>query len=335
MLPCHLCRILLAAALSLVMSSPLISVVMAVHNGMPYLPQAVDSILQQTFKNFEFLIVDDGSTDNTAELLRGYQLRDSRVQVISQANRGLTVSLNRMLTVAQGKYIARMDSDDIAHPERLEIQWQQMEANPDVVCCGTWAVEVDEQGRPFSHWAPPLSHEKIDELHLSCVGGGIIHPTAMLRRSSLSQIGGYDSRWSVAQDYALWLRLAEVGRLCNLPRLLLQYRRRRQSISWARGREQHDTVIAIHADALKRRGIVNRGDRPECYDMDIQSERWMAETAATYGYFKTAVYYACRASWGNPWRVRPWRLWAKLARTISRQSLGVPMITAESKRCTG
>jgi glycosyltransferase involved in cell wall biosynthesis len=199
---------------------------MAVHNGELYLRQAIDSILDQTFRNFEFIIINDGSTDSTADILDSY--RDSRVSVISNSeNLGLTASLNMGLDAASGEYIARMDCDDISLSERLDKQVAFMDQSPKIAASGTWARDIDGTGKVLGN---------------RCLGVGsrmtydywwptpIIHPSAIIRKSLLRN-HRYDPSIRYAQDYDLWLRLRKESALDNLPEYLLLYRVHRESIS--------------------------------------------------------------------------------------------------------
>jgi glycosyltransferase involved in cell wall biosynthesis len=234
-------------------TQPIVSVIMAVHNGMPYLPEAVESILTQSLTNFEFIIVDDGSTDGSGDWLEGIAKTDPRVKLLRQPHRGLTPSLNIALNRASGDYIARMDADDVSKPQRLKTQVEFMASNSDVICSGTWAETIDAEGESVGTWCPPIDHREIDSQHLNGLGGGIIHPSAIFRRASYELVGGYRTHWRYAQDYDLWLRFAEIGRLANLPVCLISYRRSASQITMSRSHEQNDCVRRIQLDALVRR----------------------------------------------------------------------------------
>ncbi|MCP8319033.1 MAG: glycosyltransferase, partial [Candidatus Methylarchaceae archaeon HK01B] len=142
------------------MKSPKITILMSVYNGEKYLREAIDSILNQTFKDFEFLIINDGSTDRTVEILRSYH--DSRIKIITnEKNMGLTKSLNKGLKIARSEYVARMDADDISYPRRLEVQYEYMKKNPDVGIVGSWNDVIDDKGNTIDYRKHSLSSEDI------------------------------------------------------------------------------------------------------------------------------------------------------------------------------
>lgn len=201
------------------MSSPFISVVMPVYNGEKYLCEAIDSILNQTFKDFEFIILNDGSTDKTEEIILSYE--DPRIKYVkNEVNLQIVKTLNKGIALAKGKYIARMDADDISLPQRFEKQLHFMESNPDVGVCGTWLKtfgEIEET------WHMPTKHDEIlvTLLFESC----IMHPTVFLRKSTLpQQYDIYDECFNTAEDYELWTRLILNTRIANVPEVLLKYR---------------------------------------------------------------------------------------------------------------
>lgn len=200
----------------------LISVVMAVYNGAEYLEVAIDSILKQTYSNFEFIIINDGSTDDTAQILRRYEQLDERIAVYTQVNQGLPKSLNRGLQLAQGQYIARMDADDISLPERFAKQVEFMETHSDIGICGTWIKTISEVGSTCINQYPS-SHDAIQYWLL--FGTGLSHPTVMLRRKLLEQYGlQYNPAFTYCQDFELWVRSSDYTRLANIPEVLLLYR---------------------------------------------------------------------------------------------------------------
>jgi glycosyltransferase involved in cell wall biosynthesis len=205
--------------------------------------EAVDSILAQDYDGFELVIINDGSTDQTQTLLDRYAA-SPRVRVLQQENRGLINTLNHGLAICEGEYIARMDADDIAMPDRLRRQVEFMDANPDVVCCGT-AVEYfgDRQGIKKL----PVTHEAcVDTLLL---GSCFAHPAVMLRKAVLVTFGiSYDKTALHAEDYALWCELARVGRLANLEYVGLRYRVHAAQISQVK----RDHQIRTHVEIAKR-----------------------------------------------------------------------------------
>jgi glycosyltransferase involved in cell wall biosynthesis len=197
--------------------NPVISVVMSVYNGGSFLKEAIESVLRQSHADFEFIVVDDGSTDDCADILASY--RDRRLRVVRHAeNAGLAARLNEGFAVASGRYIARMDADDISLPDRLARQVEFMQAHPHVGACGTW-VEVAGEG-VRQQWQYPLSHSAIHaRLLFDCP---MAHPTVMFDRLHLHKARlSYDSSYPCAQDYDLWCRAVQKLSLANLPEVLL------------------------------------------------------------------------------------------------------------------
>ena len=234
---------------------PLISVLMPVYNGKRYVHAAVDSVLAQTFTDFEFIIVDDGSTDGTDRILQDYAKKDSRIRIISSPNKGVSVALNEGLAVARGSLIARMDADDISFPERFAKQVKFLNENPDHVLVGSRCILIDPDGYPICEKRDiVLNHDQIDEQLLK-MSWPLVHPAVMIRAESLKKIGGYDPRYRTNQDHDLFLRLAEVGKLANLPEILLEYRQHFQSVGFTKVASQALTVVEIAKAAHRRRGI--------------------------------------------------------------------------------
>jgi glycosyltransferase involved in cell wall biosynthesis len=233
-------------------SAPLVSVLMSVYNGERYLREAVDSILAQTFGDFEFLIVDDGSTDGTAGILASCS--DSRIRLIrNETNLGLTRSLNRGLTLARGKYIARQDADDVALPERLAVQVDHLEAHPEVIALGGRLCFIDSDGARIGEEARVVDHEDIVAQLMQGIGA-VPHPAVVMRTDAVRQVGGYREEFRAAQDVDLWLRLAECGQLANLEQVIAYYRVHEEQVSIARRRLQRDAAERAVIEALRRQG---------------------------------------------------------------------------------
>jgi len=235
--------------------NPLVSVIMPVYNGRRYVKQAVDSVLAQTFTDFEFIIIDDGSNDGTDEILKRYAVADKRVRIITRTTQGVTRSLNEGLELAMGTLIARMDADDISKPTRFEKQVRFLKEHPDHVLVGCRCLLIDPDGYPICEKRDiALHHEQIDALLLKMMWP-VVHPAVMMRASAVKQIGSYDLRYRTNQDHDLFLRLAEVGKLANLPEILLEYRQHFQSVGFTKVASQANTVVEIAKAANKRRGI--------------------------------------------------------------------------------
>jgi hypothetical protein len=195
---------------------------MPVKDGMPFVREAVESILRQTFRDFHFLIFDDGSTDATPEYLQS--LCDPRVRVVRhETSRGVAPSLNEGLALSTSPFVARQDADDLSRPERFERQMRYMDEHPECIVLGTQGDKVDEHGNhlgPYAH-RPTNESELHSLLHLSCA---FIHGSVLMRREPVMRAGGYRERFRCTEDYDLWLRLMAPGTLANLPETLYAYR---------------------------------------------------------------------------------------------------------------
>jgi glycosyltransferase involved in cell wall biosynthesis len=191
---------------------PVVSVIMAVHNGERYLNQAISSILNQTFTDYEFIIINDGSTDNTLEMLR--EFNDDRIIIIDQKNIGLTKSLNKCIRISRGKYIARMDDSDICPPERLLKEYEYLENNPEYALVGTSSNIIDTNGHKVSEVIPALTHSAIlKNLHRR---NQFSHGSILIRKKILERIGGYRELFWYCQDYDMYLRMINNHLLANL-----------------------------------------------------------------------------------------------------------------------
>ena len=235
--------------------APTISVLLPVHNAELYIDEAIKSILAQTFGDFELLALDDGSTDRSLLILREHEAKDSRVHIFSRANRGLVASLNELIAKARGRYLARMDADDICMPDRFRSQVAFLDSFPDHVLVGAWVETVNAAGLPIGILRCPTSHEEIDQDHLSG-HTSIRHPTAMVRRSAVMSAGCYRSEFIYAEDLDLFLRLAELGKLANLPDHDRAYTNHLASMSSSFGvNESIVTGSGSHARFHARRAI--------------------------------------------------------------------------------
>ena len=226
-----------------------VSVVMSVYNGEKYLREAVDSILNQTFTDFEFIIIDDGSTDNTARILREY--RDHRlISVHNSENRGQTRCLNQGLRIARGEYVARLDADDIALPQRLEQQLGFLALNPSVVLLGTWCECISETGTHVGFCKYPTDPNEI--LDSTVEMDPFAHPSVVYRRDVALQEGGYPEQFVWAQDFALWLRLLRHYQAANLPAVLVKLRlhSRQMSVDPARVMLRHWENLQLRRFAI-------------------------------------------------------------------------------------
>lgn len=237
---------------------------MSVHNGEAYLRASIDSILEQSYGDFEFLIIDDASTDRTPAILDAYAGKDERIRISRNLeNLGLTASLNRGLELAQGEFIARQDADDISLPMRLDVQRRILESDPEVVLVSGRIEMIDEAGkitgkvRPARHASEPVIPWIL--LFYNYLSG---HSLATFRRAPVMQLGGYDPGFRQSQDYDLWLRLSRVGKIRVPELMLLQLRMHEESISKRLQQDQRRSGMRGSAQAIERlSGLsLNRSD---------------------------------------------------------------------------
>jgi len=263
---------------------PKISVLMSVHNGEPYLPSSVESILRQTLADWELVIIDDASTDNTGSILAEYAQQDTRiVWLTNPMNLGLAESLNIGLKVARGEYIARQDADDISLPSRFEEQVAFMDAHPEIGIAGTW-VEImgDKQGI----WSHPINSEEIRCALLFY--NPVTHSSVMIRREPFVAAGlGYDRRFVNAEDYALWVRASRHLALGTIPKVLLRYRVHSEQVSRKFEQSQQHTVAEIQLGQLRDLNIDATPDELALHrqigqrmylptrSFILQSEKWL------------------------------------------------------------
>jgi hypothetical protein len=213
------------------MSEPVVSVLMTVFNAGRFFEPAIRSILNQTFRNFEFLIVDDASTDGSAEVAELWARRDPRIRVIRNTeNKGQTKCLNQGLQLTRGRWVARQDADDLAHPSRLEKQYQFATIRPEIVLLGSNGRIIDEHDRLAGLLDAPLSQQGIT--WTSPFLNPFMHTSVMFRTDVIrDQFGGYNEAYRIAQDYELWTRVIAEHQGANLPQRLVCYRHLSTSLS--------------------------------------------------------------------------------------------------------
>ncbi len=278
--------------------NPRISVLMSVYNMAPYLAMAVQSILDQTFADFEFLIVDDASSDGSRAVMDAF--RDERIILLpNERNMGLTVSLNRALARARGALIARMDADDIALPARFAEQVRYLDAHPDVVALGSAVFIISAAGDLIGVDPWETDPERIS-MDLQRGKGGIPHPTLMARREDVLVVEGYDETYTVAQDKDLYMRLSKRGKLANLEQPLLMRREHETSIDSTRKKEQ------LHA---AQRAANGRSERPVIGQRKnwaaYRYARW-AKVASKSGNFAMAGRFMKKQLRNRPLGVQSW-----------------------------
>jgi len=299
------------------MSIPSISVLMPVYNTGEYLAEAIESILAQTFTDFEFIIIDDGSTDNSLSIIKKYAKIDSRIQFVSRENKGIVFTRNEGVSLSQGLYIALMDSDDYSYPNRLEIQYKFLDKNREYVVVGSKIMLIDKDSEKLCSMGSIFDHDDIDLGHINNVSAGaiIVNPTAMIRRDSLLTVGGYRERYKHAEDIDVWLRLGELGKLCNLNEVLLEYRQHFESVGYAHRLSQLQAVGLAVEDACRRRGIKQSDVQSISSVQYIKPSKAEVYTkwawwALSGGNVTTARKYAFKAILSAPLKWHSWKLLA-------------------------
>jgi glycosyltransferase involved in cell wall biosynthesis len=291
-------------------TGPAISVLMSVYNAALYVAEAVESIRAQSFSDFEFIIINDGSSDASERILRSFADRDARVRLISRPNTGLIGALNEGLEIAKCDLVARMDADDVAMPQRLDKQLAYMREHPECLVLGSRVIGIDPYGCTLFESEHKLAHEQIDAELMRGSGWAIVHPAAMFRRQSTLQIGGYREKYKHVEDLDLFLRLAERGKLANLPDFLLKYRQHTESINRTKQSEQAAATTQAVLEAYQRRGLAppeNWRYVPKPHPpRDSQLRTW-AWKALKEGHVPVARRHAVAAWRSSPLCVESWR----------------------------
>ena len=306
-------------------SAPKVSVLMSVYNGSRYLQKSIESILNQTFADFEFIIINDCSTDNTEKIIREYSEKDERIILINNSeNLGLTKSLNKGLSHAQGEFIARMDYDDITISNRLEKQVEYLRQNPNCVAVGSEILIIDPDGSPIGIKGQSVKHEQIEQILLSGRGGAIVHPSVMMSRLALEKVNGYNPEFVLAQDLDLFLRLAEIGVLANLPQVLLKYRQHFNRVTDKRRDIQLNTAFEIVNRARVARGLGKLPkyslEKPRLISPRERREQWI-RMAINHNYYFTSYKHLFILLIRTPHSLKTWKLVVKVLRKLSLYSI--------------
>ncbi len=251
------------------MKKPYVTVLMSVYNGQAFLKEAINSILTQTFQDFEFLIIDDGSQDESAPIIQSF--RDERIRYVKNPeNKGLHYSLNRGLELAQGEFIARMDCDDISDSRRLEKQVAFMKSHSDIAVCGTWVETIGENAGFVKKY-----FTKHDDIHASLLfNTSLAHPSVLMRKSSLNESNlQYDTTFKYfEEDYNLWVELSRKNKFAVIPEVLLFYRIHKKSVTSIHTEDRKSGVSAIRKKQLEWIGL-----RPSEEDMRIHNSLYPAQ----------------------------------------------------------
>jgi GT2 family glycosyltransferase len=239
--------------------APAISVVMPVFNAGRFVAEAIQSVLDQDFEDFELVIVDDGSTDGTGAIIERFAALDARVIPVSQHNQGIVPALDRAIGLARAPLLARMDADDVSLPGRLAAQHEHLIAHPEVAAVGGHVEIIDEAGRIVGRSFASVGPERVKREAERY--SPLTHAAVMMRRAAVEQVGGYRPFYRIAQDLDLWLRLLDEGYLLdNINRFVLRYRHHESSVSTIHGREQAIEVVTARASSrMRRAGVRTEG----------------------------------------------------------------------------
>lgn len=235
-------------------NKPLVSVVMPVYNTAEYVSSAIDSILTQTYKNFELIIINDGSQDNSPEIIKYYQKKyPKKIRVITlktNTNAAGNGAFNKGLTIAKGNFVARMDADDIALPNRLEKQVNYLVQHPNTVLIGSQAVVIDKDGKIIGKKLVPQTHTEIYQSF--AVKNPIIHPSCMFNRNLFKNPRKlYDQKFGMGDDYYTFIGLTQRGKLVNLPDILMKYRIHKNNATFQKPKSDFVNSIKIRKAAQK------------------------------------------------------------------------------------
>lgn len=240
------------------MGIPAISVAMSVYNGERFLVRAIESVLAQTFTDFEFLILDDGSSDGTRAIIESYAAQDSRIRPIIRENRGLIASLNQLLAESRAPLVARMDADDVCLPTRFARQIAYLAEHADYGVVGSWCEDIDENDAPWGGLCNSPRHPATHEDFLIAIDKGwalLCHPAVLFRRDLVLSVGGYHAAFKHCEDMDLWLRLASVTKLASIPEPLIRYRHYSDQVSSRHATEQQiGAAVARLAFAERQAG---------------------------------------------------------------------------------
>lgn len=299
-----------------------VSVLVPVFNSAKYLRAAIESIRVQSFADFELIVLNDGSTDGSSELIRDLAAGEPRMRVIERANRGLITTRNELLSEARGEFVAWMDSDDVAEVDRLRRQIQVFEADPQLVCVGTNVRLIDPDGFPLGYEHYPESDAEIRRVQLN--GGGFHFPSTMQRRSVALATGGFREPFRIGEDLDFLLRIAEQGRVSNIADELYLYRQHLMSTCTSLGAHWPVYRAAILELARERRRIgsdsLDRDERlllPQVNDDDARRFipavllQW-ADLALSVGDKPRAIRYVRKAISVSPLHLALWRRLARL-----------------------
>lgn len=293
--------------------SPELTVLMNVFNAEKYLNLAIESILEQTYTDFEFIIINDGSKDSSEAIIQKYAQLDPRIIFLSRENKGIVASANEGIALSSTKYIARMDADDIALPNRLEEEMNFLKENEDVVCVGSGSIIIDDEGYELTVWSIPTKDYDIQKL-LMAGHCPLANPSVIFRKDAAIKVGCYREEFGTAEDYDLFLRLGEVGKLANINKPLIKYRFLSGSVSGKNQIQQRETMRLACSEAWKRRGIKSVFTAGE-YWRPINTRNSKHKFSLEFGWWAynyknkpAAIKYGIKSIKLKPWDINGWKL---------------------------
>ncbi len=302
------------------MTDPRISVIMPAHNAARYIAEAIGSVLGQTLRELELIVIDDGSTDRTAAIVAEIAQRDDRLRLLRLEHRGI-VNVNVGVEAARCDLVGRCDADDISLPTRFEKQLAYMEAHPECAAVGCWLQRTDPFGSPTGQQHPPTEHADIDAALLAGDGSAIVQGASVYRREALRRCGGWRDDYGWIEDLNLFLRLGEVGKLANIPEVLYSYRRHVASVCAVNYDAMRSKIEALLREVYQRRGMDGKPNlarlRPDLMKQDspAQTMRHWACHAIEQHNGRIARRHAWAALCREPWSIQSWKVlrWALAA----------------------
>ena len=304
--------------------TPRVSVLVPVFNTAKFIVEALQSISRQSFQDFELLVLDDGSSDGSKQLLEAYAALEPRMRLIARENRGLIASRNELLSAARGEFVAWMDSDDISHPERLAHQVSKFDTMPELVCLGGYAQCMDPEGQALNTETYPLLHDEI-LAGQQLMGGAMRFASTMMRRDAALRLGGFREPFKMGEDFDFLLRLSERGRMGNLPEVLYLYRQHLTSVTagqsyrWANFRE---TILDLARERrehgrdrlqLGQSIEISVAHKPNNAESMARAYLWWAQCASQNSNKSLAWKYAFKAIKSEPGNQKCWRAIVKLS----------------------
>jgi glycosyltransferase involved in cell wall biosynthesis len=259
-------------------SMPKISVVLTVYNGADVVMSAINSVMKQTFADFECIVINDGSTDQTGLLLDG--IEDPKIKIIHQENKGIWASRNIGVMLAKGKWIANIDADDTWHPEKLQKQWHYLQGHPNCVLLGTFTRVTDHDGAFLYDEKKLTDHQALSEALMR--GNQFTNSSVVFKKEAFVQVGGYPGKLrSGFEDYLLFVRLANVGQVANLPEFLVNYRVSHTSVS-LRHELRAFTELKM---ACIQKGAITESDAAKLSELAASQRESMRKRLAGYYFF--------------------------------------------------